>query len=64
MYDERELTFHHQLVCTSDQCQPVVVIERLTNVLTEGVSSRFCSTACQNRTKVAAFRRRRGQATS
>ena len=32
------LTLHDELVRTGDECQPVVVIERLRDVLPEGVS--------------------------
>jgi predicted RNA-binding Zn ribbon-like protein len=45
-------------VCEADRCDRVYVDT------SKNGTRRFCSTTCQNRTKAAAFRRRRGQATS
>jgi predicted RNA-binding Zn ribbon-like protein len=45
-------------VCSADRCDRVYVDT------SKNAQRRFCSTSCQNRTKAAAFRRRRGQATS
>ena len=45
-------------VCAADRCDRVYVDT------SKNAKRRFCSTACQNRTKAAAFRQRRGQATS
>jgi predicted RNA-binding Zn ribbon-like protein len=45
-------------ICAADRCDRVYVDT------SKNGTRRFCSTACQNRTKTAAFRQRRGQASS
>ncbi len=45
-------------VCEADRCDRVYVDT------SKNGTRRFCSTSCQNRTKAAAFRQRRGRATS
>jgi predicted RNA-binding Zn ribbon-like protein len=45
-------------ICAADRCDRVYVDT------SKNGTRRFCSTTCQNRTKTAAFRQRRGQASS
>ncbi|WP_374215715.1 CGNR zinc finger domain-containing protein [Streptomyces drozdowiczii] len=48
--------FHRIGICTGDHCVDVYVDR------SPGGRRRFCSVTCQNRTRVAAFRRRRAAA--